>query len=187
MHPVHAALRGAFPGLAWARVPGVFGAASAPFAPGAAPSTTPVGPLDPDTLPVLAPRAGPPAGGHWWSAEQAVEKYLGDSGWNVINRTGQAVGFDLEVWRVGDARHRYVEVKSSVGQCAPVLTRNEYQAAKRHAARYILAVVENFDPNSDVAILWVTNPAELPIKARDVTQYPIPRAIWLKGAGTTLG
>ena len=156
-HPVHVALRAAFPGLAWNRVPGIFGKPPPPLVPGA--HAPPTGPLDPDTLPVVAPRTGPPAGGHWWSAEQGVQKYLTDSGWNVINRTSQAVGFDLEVWRTGDARHRYLEVKSSAGQCAPVLTSNEYAAAVRHGARYVLAVVENFDPAGDIAILWVSNPA----------------------------
>jgi hypothetical protein len=185
-HPVHLALRAAFPGLAWNRVPGVFGQPPSPLVPGTPAPTPPTGPLDPDTLPVVAPRTGPPAGGHWWSAEQGVQKYLRDSGWNVIDRTSQAVGFDLEIWRTGDA-HRYLEVKSSAGQCAPVLTSNEYAAAVRHGPRYVLAVVENFDPAGDIAILWVSNPAALPVKARDVKQYPIPRAIWLKRAGTKLG
>lgn len=180
-HPVHAALIAAFPGLTWGRVPGVFGVAS-PATPGAPDPVPPPGPLDPDTLPVLAPRTAPPAGGHWWSAEQAVQKYLEDSGWNVINRTGQAVGFDIEIWRPGDARRRYVEVKSSVGPCSPALTRNEFEAATRYGTRYTVAIVENFDPDGDLAILWVNNPAALPIIGRDVRQYPIPRAVWLKNA-----
>lgn len=186
-HPVHSALLAEFPGLSWTRVPSVFGKAPPALPPGFGEphAGPPHGPPDLDSLPVVAPRTAPPAGSHWWSAEQAVEQYLRDSGWNVINRSSQGVGFDLEVWRT-DRTHRFIEVKSSVGQCAPVLTRNEYAAAKRYGSRYVLAIVENFQPDGELAILWVSDPAALPIKEREVKQYPIPRSIWLKGAGPNI-
>lgn len=142
--------------------------------------------LDPDGLPALAARTQPPAGGHWWSAEQAVETYLRNSGWDVINRTRQHVGFDLEIVRPQQRRRFYVEVKSSSGPCNPTLTRSEYEAACRYSGSYILAIVENFDPETDASILWVANPASLPITRRTVEQYPIPRSLWLRGASASV-
>jgi hypothetical protein len=147
----------------------------------------PRGPIDPDSLPAAAAgRSQPPAGGHWWSAEQAVETYLRDSGWHVVNRTRQLVGFDLEIRRPNAQRSYFIEVKSSVGPCSPVMTRNEFEAAKRHPKRYILAVVENFELDGDVSILWVRNPAALVAGARTVQQFPIPRSVWLRNANLDL-
>jgi len=141
--------------------------------------------LDPDGLPALAAKTQPPAGSHWWSAEQAVETYLRDSGWEVINRTRQHVGFDLEIGRLQGKRF-YVEVKSSSGPCSPTLTRSEFEAASRYGKSYILAIVENFDPEADASILWVPNPASFPIARRTVEQYPIPRSVWLRGASVAI-
>jgi hypothetical protein len=142
--------------------------------------------LDPDGLPALAATAPPPAGTHWWSAEQAVEGYLRDSGWEVINRTRQHVGFDLEIRRPNQAKPFYVEVKSSSGPCNPTLTRSEFEAACRYGRNYILAIAENFESDRDVSILWVEDPASLGLTQRMVEQYPIPRSIWLGSARPTV-
>jgi hypothetical protein len=143
--------------------------------------------LDPDGLPALAASTQPPVGTHWWSAEQAVESYLRDSGWEVINRTRQHVGFDLEIGRPRQSRRFYVEVKSSSGPCNPTLTRSEFEAARRYGRNYILAIAENFAPDRDVSILWVENPASLGLTRRMVEQYPVPRSVWLRNARPTVG
>lgn len=142
--------------------------------------------LDPDGLPELAARTQAPAGNHWWSAEQAVGTYLRDSGWNVVDRTRQHVGFDLEINRPQGGPHFYIEVKSSVGPCNPTLTRSEFEAARRYGNRYVLAIVENFDPEAYVSILWVANPASLPITSRTVEQFAIPRSVWLPSASLSV-
>lgn len=142
--------------------------------------------LDPDGLPELAARTQPPAGNHWWSAEQAVGTYLRDSGWDVVDRTRQHVGFDLEINRRQGGPHFYIEVKSSVGPCNPTLTRSEFEAARRYGNRYVLAIVENFDPGTYVSILWVSDPASLPVRPRTVEQFAIPRSVWLPSASISV-
>lgn len=174
----HTALQARFPSLVWQPI------GSTPVTASGARATArrrsrrgSTGPANPDDLPEYASRVGPPAGSHWWSAEQAVAQYLRENGWEVIDRTGQSVGFDLEARRPG--MRRYVEVKSSRGPCYPVLTRNEHEAAKRHGKHFILAIVENYKPDAPVEILWIRDPAALEIEPRYLEAYPLPRSLWL--------
>lgn len=191
-HPVHVAMRGVVPALAWTRA-----AAAAPpvvdeqrppnpIAVAAAPAVQRqrrrrVGLAD---LPALAPPIAPPAGGHWWAAEQAVQKAFRDAGWMVIDRSRQGVGFDFEARLAGNTW--YVEVKSSAATCSPVLTEREHEAACDHGQRYVLAIVENYNPEAAVRILWVRNPAAIGMAPRNVVEFPLPRSRWLPRADLEL-
>ena len=141
------------------------------------------GPLNPDGLVALPERNEAPAISEWWSTEQAVKQYLRNSGWRIVDRSGQRVGFDIEISKAAHVRPYYIEVKSSTGNCSPVLTKNEYLAAERHGARYVLAIVENYTSTNQLRIRWVPNPAGLGLTARSVEEYPIPRSKWLAGEG----
>lgn len=122
----------------------------------------------------------PPAGGHWWHAEQAVKQLLEENGWAVADHSRLGLGYDLLA--TNGSHKRYVEVKSSVGTCSPALTDNELAEAKKLKAEYVLAVVENFDPNGPVTVLWVTDPARLSPSPRVTTLHSIPRSRWLPNA-----
>lgn len=123
----------------------------------------------------------PPAGSFWWSAEQAVRLVLEADGWTVLDTTRLGVGFDLKATK--GKTLRLVEVKSSIGPCAPTLTEREYKAAVVSRADYVLAIVEHFDPKNAVNIQWVRDPARLQLTARQVRQYFLPRSVWSPATG----
>ena len=107
-------------------------------------------------------------------AEIAVASYLQMHNWTV-SYTGnvRGVGYDLEA-RQDDNTLR-VEVKSSVSLCTPVLTHDEWQAARTHGDEYVLAVVDFFgSPGQQVS--YVRNPAAnlVPV-TRQVTTYRVSR------------
>jgi hypothetical protein len=184
----HVALFTSFPGkLSWTRltVPGATkSAAPAPLAslPGVPVPKAATSSKKSAIPPILTatPPTAPPAGGHWWDAEQAVRQTLEDDGWYVLDVTRFGVGYDLRATKAGTTRH--VEVKSSAGRCTPLLTPNELKEARSLRTTYVLAVVENFDPAKSVSILWVQDPARLPMDARQSTAYSIPRSGWLPKA-----
>ena len=124
----------------------------------------------------------PPAGGFWWDAEQAVRKALEEQGWSVVDVSRVGVGYDLRATRQED--RRMVEVKSSIGGCAPVLTELEFETARSAKNKYVLAIVENFDPEKDAHIQWVKNPASLAVTPKNVRQYYLPRSVWSSRAAT---
>jgi hypothetical protein len=174
---VHTQLTNDFPGISWTRV-------SAPVS--ALPTRVRKSRrrILLSALPLTAPAVAPPSGTQWWAAEQAVQQVLRDSGWTVIDRSRQGVGFDLEA-RQGNVT-LYVEVKSSSAACSPTLTGREYEAACHYGNRYILAIVENFDPKAPVRVLWVPHPAALGLSSRDVREYLVPRSRWLSRAQVSL-
>lgn len=135
-------------------------------------------------VPTAAPPTAPPAGSHWWAAEQAVRKVLEDDGWIVIDVSRSGAGYDLRAMKTGTVR--CVEVKSSGGRCSPTLTANEYAEARRLRSRYVVAIVENFDPYKPVSVLWIQDPARLKMGAAQVTQYSLPRSVWLPQAVTSI-
>ena len=126
----------------------------------------------------------PPAGSHWWDAEQAVRQVLEADGWTVVDKTRFGVGYDFLAAKSGTTR--YVEVKSSAGRCAPTLTDNEYMEARRLRREYVIAIVENFDPKKSATILWVQDPARLSITARQVRVFSIPRSQWMPKAASSI-
>jgi hypothetical protein len=125
----------------------------------------------------------PPAGNHWWHAEQAVATALLNLGWSVKSVGPFGLGFDLIAEKGGVKR--YVEVKSSSGPCSPSLTENEYNEACRLRSEYVLAIVEKFDPSKPVTIIWVQDPAHIRPTKRQVLTFSMPRSQWLpKSVGT---
>ncbi len=185
----HATLSQAFPGrTSWTRIAAVVAPVPAgPAGPAPLPGVPQPGPatgrrrarLTP-VIPIMAPPIAPPAGGHWWDAEQAVRQALEGDGWAVLDVTRFGIGYDFRAHKAGTTRH--VEVKSSTGRCTPTLTPNELDEARRLRESYVLAVVEDFDPARPVSILWVQDPARLPMGARQTTTYTLPRSRWLPEA-----
>lgn len=170
-------------GLSWSRVPAP--ALAAPAAPAPLPGVPVPVPARTRrrTSPVVttaAPPTLPPAGGRWWDAEQAVRKVLEDDGWIALDVSRFGVGYDMRAYKAGTTRH--VEVKSSAGRCSPLLTPNELSEARRLRDAYVLAVVENFDPVQPVSVLWIQDPASLPMGARTMMAYSLPRSAWLPRA-----
>ncbi|MGQ0582506.1 MAG: protein NO VEIN domain-containing protein [Reyranella sp.] len=126
----------------------------------------------------------PPAGGFWWNAQQAVRKVLENAGWAVVDFSALGTGYDLKATK-GSALY-LVEVKSSVGPCAPTLTSREYVEASANRKRYVLAIVEHFDPRKPATVKWVQDPASLQTTARQVKEYYLPRSVWSKATSSIL-
>ena len=108
-------------------------------------------------------------------AELAVARDLANHGWTVGywgSRRGS--GYDLEARRA--EAHLRVEVKSSVGFCAPELTEEEWNAAQEYADDFVLAVVDFFR-SPEQRIFYLRNPAAnvTPVE-RSAVIYRIPRA-----------
>jgi hypothetical protein len=183
----HAALAQASAGgLSWSRLPPPPQGTPAPPVPlpGISPAPARTRRRTVPLIPVLAPPTPPPAGGHWWDAEQAVRKVLEDDGWTVLDVSRFGVGYDMRAHKAGTTRH--VEVKSSVGRCSPLLTPNELSEARRLRRDYVLAVVENFDPTQPVSVLWVQDPARLSMGTRATMTYSLSRSVWLLSASSTV-
>jgi hypothetical protein len=123
----------------------------------------------------------PPSSNTGWDAEQYVVSALQAAGWTVHNVSRQQLGYDLfaEKGRV----KRYVEVKSSLGQCSPSLTAREWQQAIVHGESYILAVLENFNPVGLNTVYWIPDPATRCTASEQRTiSHNISRSSWSAAA-----
>lgn len=140
----------------------------------------------PIPAPVLTPAAvPPPITTAWWDAEQLVADYLGRAGWTVYHVSRQRLGYDL-IAQVG-ARTVFVEVKSSSGYCTPTFTAREWQQANTLRERYVLAVVEDFNPAGVNNIYWVRDPATYCVaNPRTAITYAISRASWIRATVVTI-
>lgn len=129
--------------------------------------------------PVLSgTQAPPPVANTGWEAEQFVADALRADGWTVYDLTRQKVGYDLLIQR--GRQTKYVDVKSSMGLCSPVLTAREWQQAQTHEVDYLLAIIENFNPISMNTIYWVSDPTNVCQAGISTTiQYGIPRSSWV--------
>lgn len=127
-----------------------------------------------------ATTSAPPKGSQWWSAEQAVRALLESDGWAVMDVSRLRLGCDIKASK--GQTLRLIEVKSAVGTCAPTLTAAEYQQAKESRRTYVLAIVEYFDPEAELKVRWIQDPARLQMTERQVTQYFLPRSVWNKPA-----
>lgn len=99
----------------------------------------------------------PPAVNTGWEAQQYVIEALRNSGWSdVYDVSRQQVGYDL----IAKRRQlvRYIDVKSSVGSCSPTLTAREWQQASVHGPRYVLAIIDHFNPTGQNTVFWVVDP-----------------------------
>jgi len=119
----------------------------------------------------------PPTTNSGWEAEQFVAKAMTASGWPVYDVSRQRLGYDLLAKR--GVVTRYVDVKSSVGSCSPMMTLREWQQAKVHGPAYVLAIAENFNPLGVNAIFWVLDPTNsCAASPATTTQYAISRTSW---------
>lgn len=123
-------------------------------------------------------RADPPQINTGFEPERYVADVFEDAGWDVEDVSHQRVGYDLHVSR-HMAGTRYVEVKSSVGACSPTLTAREWRQAQRHREDYVLAILEDFDPQGDNEIHWIPDPASRcrATESQTIT-YSVPRTSW---------
>lgn len=119
----------------------------------------------------------PPNVNSGWDAEQYVAAALTNAGWSAHVVSRQQLGYDIFAER-GTSK-RYVEVKSSVGPCSPVLTAREWQQANLHRANFVLAILENFNPTSQNTIHWVRDPGTRCIATPQTTiSHGISRSSW---------
>ncbi len=119
----------------------------------------------------------PPAANTGWEAEQCVAAVLRDAGWHVYDLTRQRIGYDLMATRGRETR--YVDVKSSLSYCSPSLTAREWQQAKSHGLRYVLAVLENFNPLGQNVVYWVPGPTRTCLcRAATSVAYCLARSSW---------
>lgn len=107
-------------------------------------------------------------------AELAVARDLANHGWTVgYWGSRRGAGYDLEARRA--EAHLRVEVKSSVGFCAPELTEEEWNAAQEYSDDFVLAVVDFFG-SPEQQIFYLRNPAANVAPAeRSVVIYRVPR------------
>ncbi len=126
-------------------------------------------------LPTIATK--PPNINTGWEAEQFVANALRENGWVVYDVSRQRRGYDLVAQKEDEIR--YIDVKSSLSFCNPTLTGREWQQATAHAERYLLAVIENFNPQGQNLIHWIVNPAKT-CSANECTsvEYRITRSSW---------
>ncbi|MDE1821024.1 MAG: DUF3883 domain-containing protein [Euryarchaeota archaeon] len=166
------------------------GAAPVPLA-GAATPTPLAAPTPPTRRPSrVADLSGtpvaPPSVNSGWSAEEFVRQALINLGWATVNVSRQQLGYDLLGQR-GKAT-RFFEVKSSLGYCSPRLTEREWEQATQLGSDYILAIIENFNPDGTNEIFWVPNPAgTCAATASLTTQFGIARHVWQAAAVDSIG
>jgi hypothetical protein len=59
------------------------------------------------------------------------------------------------------------------------MTAREWQQAQYHGARYVLAIIEDFNPTAANTIHWVTDPANQCLSRQVQTiEQTIPRSSW---------
>lgn len=138
------------------------------------------------TIPIAIPTTGdevpPPVANTGWSAEQYVISILRSNQWQVHDVSRQQVGFDL-LAKKGQTT-RYFEVKSSLGTCTPSLTAREWQQAKTHTDRYVLAIIENFKDEDSNTVYWVKDPINnCTTREHRFVSHNIARSSWV--AATT--
>ncbi|MFN5349628.1 MAG: protein NO VEIN domain-containing protein [Polaromonas sp.] len=140
----------------------------------------------PTPKPVPAPNlhgtpTPPPNANNGWDAEQYVAAALTAAGWTTYAVARQQLGYDIFAER--GIQKRYVEVKSSLGPCSPSLTAREWQQAKHHAATYVLAIVENFNPTGENVVYWVRDPAnQCSATPQTTISHSIARSSWTSAA-----
>jgi hypothetical protein len=126
-----------------------------------------------------------------WNAERFVKRDLEDRGFDVIEVSSGGFGCDLIAKRWG--RTIRVEVKSSIGPCSPTLTQNEWDTAKIFREDYVLAILDNFEPEGgkDEHIYYLHDPVSLDDKEGAIahfttTNHRLHRHAWSNSLGANL-
>jgi hypothetical protein len=169
-HPLNAALSGAI---------GASPVASTQLGSDHAPTTLPPSAPSGSAQPILGGTPAPPPNiNNGWDAEQYVAAALTAAGWTAHPVSRQQLGYDIFAQR--GLQRRYIEVKSSLGPCSPLLTAREWQQAAYHSINYVLAVLENFSPTGMNIIHWVPDPASrCAAKAQTTISHAISRTSWI--------
>lgn len=110
--------------------------------------------------------------------ELLIGKLLVAGGWRVVYYSARR-GFGFDLWARRGDHVMLVEVKSSIGAISSLtLTDLEYQAASRHGANYVLAVVEHVNTERP-SVAFIPDPVgTLSIRARNVREYHVARSAW---------
>ena len=118
-----------------------------------------------------------------WSAERAVSLELEDLGYTVEDHSMLGGGYDLKAVKGG--RSMLVEVKSSRSLCSPGLTAKEWYVASKEGDSYWLAVLENFNPDSEEyhPAQYIKNPARIQAREERTVTYRLSRTRWSKEVG----
>jgi hypothetical protein len=121
--------------------------------------------------------ATPPGVNSGWDAEQYVASALIRKHWEAHVVSRQLLGYDI--FAQSGRKKLYIEVKSSLGICTPSLTTREWEQAKVHKNRYVLAIIENFKAADQNVIYWIQNPSETCYATQSLTiSYSISRTSW---------
>jgi hypothetical protein len=128
----------------------------------------------------------PPRENNGWNAEMFVRHFLIGEKWQTSYVGHMKLGYDIKAEKSG--RILCVEVKSSVGECSPTLTKNEYNKLQDDDCDFVLAILENFDPKTSNEINWIENSKLKRIynskyePAYTCSYYPLSRTAWVKEA-----
>jgi len=96
-----------------------------------------------------------PPDNNGWDAERCVLIFLRKRGWDVSHVAHEKKGYDLFA-KKGN-REYCIEVKSSVNDCNPKFTKNEYDVIDNKGINLVLAILENFNPMGKNTIYWIGN------------------------------
>ena len=183
-NPLNAALTGS---SGWSSSSNLYSFAASAGSFSMGPAAVPTGFSSPASVASVAPShpvlggtpAPPPMVNTGWDAEQYVSAVLAAAGWNVHDVSRQSLGYDLYVQR--GTQRRFIEVKSSVGACSPVLTAREWQHARASGPSYILAILENFNASSSNVVHWVPDPVgNCVANAQSSVSFAVPRFSWIR-------
>jgi len=119
-----------------------------------------------------------PATNNGWAAEAFVGQFLAQKGWDTLLVGHLQRGYD--VYASKENSELFVEVKSSVGQITPSFTDNEIQTWLDNPGKYVVALIENFNPNWENKIVWVRRITEIYPKliTSSVTYHRLNRSVW---------
>ena len=122
--------------------------------------------------------ADEPANNNGWAAEAFVSEFLDQKGWETQLVGHLQRGYD--VYAKKENSELLVEVKSSVGQISPSFTDNEIQTWLDNHDKYVVALIENFNPNWENEIVWVNRITEIYPKliTSSVTYHRMNRSVW---------
>lgn len=121
-----------------------------------------------------------PPDNNGWDAEMFVADTLLKMGWEVSYVAHEYRGYDL--YATKDTDTLCVEVKSSVNNCVPRLTENEYNKLLDGGCNFVLAILENFNPTIANEISWISGDdlTEIDFSPSTEIVYKLSRTAWIQ-------
>ena len=127
-----------------------------------------------------------PENNNGWPAEKYVSELLQKKGWETRLVGHLQRGYDVHATK--NNRELLVEVKSSIGRISPSFTENEIQTWLDNPDKYLVALVENFNPNPKWKneIIWINSIAEIHPELNTYTStfHRLNRSVWSKFTST---